>query len=148
MSEELKTGVLDAYLFLRKNNHDISDNVLEFINNSADKIERLEHGADVLYGNIKQLEQENLELKAYIDDFKGVCRVVFEESDGDCGDMIPQILIDVYDKLPKQSLAERDKQVRKEFVSFVKKDSNLTGVEKLIIHTLLVKFERLNKETK
>ena len=63
MSEELKTGVLDAYLFLRKNNHDISDNVLEFINNSADKIEHLSM-VQMFYLATSQLEQENLELKA------------------------------------------------------------------------------------
>ena len=63
MSEELKTGVLDAYLFLRKNNHDIPDNILEFINNSVDKI--------------KQLEQENLELKKETDKAKSARDYIF-----------------------------------------------------------------------
>ena len=120
MSEELKTGVLDAYLFLRKNNHDISDNVLEFINNSVDKI--------------KQLEQENLELKATQNSLALKLRLLRESAIGeDTGEIYLDLTqeseqIALHDDIsnPLKQLAEHDKQVA---IDAVRRVSNFISYE-------------------
>lgn len=91
-------------------------------------------GDYVDYEDYQKLEQEVKELKALQERYVWITRDELEQYS------------DVNQALMGQSLAQHDKETRKEFLDFVKQSENLTGIEKLTVHALWVKFEQLQEQ--
>lgn len=95
---------------------------------------------------LAQLEQEVKELKAH-------SQRLSQAINSKLYDFTPrhaviQELLELANPLgsPSISLAQHDKETRKEFLDFIKQSENLTGIEKVTIHALWVKFEQLQEQ--
>lgn len=95
-----------------------------------------------MQSEIECLNQDKLELQSLVNDFNSACIEIFKDDDFDES---PLILIEVFDRMPKQSLAKYDKEVVNKFISYLKMDSKMDGITKLYLHSKMIKY--LNNES-
>jgi len=98
-----------------------------------------------LQTQIEQLEKERDELKKQV-------YLLQHSINGKLYDFTPrhtviQELLNLANPLYyPNALAQHDKDVRKEFLSFIKAETGMTGIDKLVVHGLWVKFEQLKEK--